>query len=169
MKTENLKISDIINHANSLLSELVGKKVSMGSHKLTKDTIQFHETVINLLNGYFKKYGLKYTLWSIKKIDDNEVLLNLSIPNFIDDKRIKDNRAGKIIEIYINPFYDFPDVMNMTMEDYCKSIIIKELSSGIEYQKKSIKESENELSLKKLQLEQSEQELSKLLKEHNVN
>ena len=159
---KNVKLSAVLSTLTGLLSVLKGKKI--------KSMSEIHQEVTNLINDYLKSLGLQCDMWFIKQIrgkDDKDYisddLFTLILPNFIQDKRIKDFRCGKIVDICFEPEHKVSNP-DMTLEEYYKSINVKTLEGYVERLNKSIKEKEEKLQSEKESLVKAEEELNSLTK-----
>lgn len=159
---KNVKLSVVLSTLTGLLSVLKGKKI--------KSMNEIHQEVPNLISDYLKSLGLQCDMWFIRQIrgkDDKDYisdnLFTLILPNFIQDKRIKDTRSGKIVDICFEPEHDVSNP-DMTIEEYYKSINLKTIEGYVERLKKSVKEKETELQSEKESLVKAEEELNSLTK-----
>lgn len=93
MKTITLKssIGEVLNHLNKSVKILEGKSV--------RSFTELHELVGALANGVLDRLAF-YKVWTVSR--NGEDMFQLKLDDFVDDKRMKYGRAGRIGQLHFD-------------------------------------------------------------------
>lgn len=131
-----MKIEELKNKLNKKLKVLIGKKLSYGA---------IHNNVREITEEIFKEIGignLKYSMWGIDYIGDNNLQYFKLKVTTEDDKRYRTRRIGKILKI----FFVFPDKFkDMTLEEIKTSHNEEKRKDTIRWLKKAIIEKQEDI------------------------